>query len=112
MTQPNPTKSQLGYMTSSQRPMCGNCTHVVEHWEDRMPRDIVTFSCGKGEFPTTKTAICFEWSSKHHKDPNILPALSVLSVCKLLVEANDTGAIEAAKSEARIALSHITRGAT
>lgn len=110
MTNSNNIKKQMGYMSSSQRPMCGNCCHVEEHWEDRMPRDIVTFSCRKAGFTTTKTALCFEWISKHDNELESSSALSAITVCKMLIEATDSKAIDTAKDLARKATAHITGG--
>lgn len=54
-------KADMGYQTSTQRPQCGTCKWRTEEIEDRFPNDVVTFKCAKGNFKTTRTAVCKEY---------------------------------------------------
>lgn len=56
-------KQQMGWKSSANRPQCGNCQHCVERAVNSA-YVISTIFCLKGNFDTTKQAVCDEWVVK------------------------------------------------
>ncbi|MFG8343267.1 hypothetical protein ACEOPV_04765 [Pseudomonas aeruginosa] len=55
----------MGWLTSKQRPHCGNCRHLEEKVNNPDTlHESTTYRCQKGDFATGKTAYCNEHEDK------------------------------------------------
>jgi hypothetical protein len=65
MNQSGRSLLRMGYKTASQRPQCGNCKCKVVHFINPDSYcESERYRCGKGQFATTKNAICDEWEAQ------------------------------------------------
>jgi hypothetical protein len=59
------SRFRMGWLTSKQRPHCGNCQHLEEKVNNPDTlHESTTYRCQKGDFATGKTAYCNEHEDK------------------------------------------------